>query len=77
MRLIDADKLLEYEIVLNENMELKMVASQFIRTAPTIDAVPVVRCKDCKYWDGGDCYRLGLSLPDDFCSYGKREEELE
>jgi len=40
----------------------------------TDDAVPVVRCKDCKYWDFGDCYRLELSHPDDFCSYGERKE---
>ena len=38
-------------------------------------AVPVVRCKDCKYWDRGNCYRLELSRPDDFCSYGERREE--
>ncbi len=40
-----------------------------------IDTVPVVRCKDCKYWDCGDCYRLELSRPDDYCSYGERREE--
>lgn len=40
------------------------------------DAVEVVRCKDCKYWDYGDCYRLELSRPDDFCSYGELKEEI-
>ena len=45
-----------------------------IENAPTVDAVPVVRCKECKYWDRGDCYRLELSRPDDFCSYGERRE---
>ena len=35
----------------------------------------VVRCKDCKFWDFGDCYRLELSRPDDFCSYGERKAE--
>lgn len=44
-----------------------------LEAAPTIDAVPIVRCKDCVYWERGDCYRLELSLPDDFCSYGKRK----
>ena len=39
------------------------------------DVVEVVRCKDCKYWNNGDCYRLELSRPDDFCSYGERKEE--
>ena len=38
-------------------------------------AVPVVRCKDCKY-TGGDfvCYRgvMVQHKPEDFCSYGER-----
>ena len=47
------------------------------------DAVPVVRCKDCKYWqDNNDGYpheecRWGHGeTPDeeDFCSYGERRE---
>lgn len=54
-------------------------SSQLVRLMvsemPTIDAVEVVRCKDCKYWNNGDCYRLELSRPDDFCSYGERKEE--
>lgn len=39
------------------------------------DIVTVVRCKDCKYWNNGGCYRLELSRPDDFCSYGEKKEE--
>ena len=35
----------------------------------------VVRCKDCKFWGYGDCYRLELSRPDDFCSYGERRTD--
>ena len=38
------------------------------------DVVKVVRCKDCKYWDYGDCYRIELTRPEDFCSYGERDE---
>lgn len=38
------------------------------------ELTPVVRCKVCKHWDFGDCYRLELSRPDDFCSYGERKE---
>ena len=50
---------------------------------PTIDAVPVVRCKDCKYsygnkyctndaWkDEGNTVHIE---PEDFCSYGERKE---
>lgn len=48
------------------------------------DAVRVVRCKDCRYWDCGVCklyseepdqYSSGLKIEmfsDDFCSYGER-----
>ena len=62
----------------------------FLNALPTIDAVPVVRCKDCKCGKvpdmtiQADKYRLcGLysSLPvmpvmrlDDFCSYGERKD---
>ena len=38
------------------------------------DFVRVVRCKDCKHWDFGDCYRQELTRPDDFCSYGERKD---
>ena len=51
------------------------------KDAPTVDVVPVVRCKDCK-WNkhGGSrhplCVRGGMHLksPDDHCSYGERKE---
>lgn len=46
-----------------------------IAKLPAAEVVPVVRCKDCKFWDLGDCYRLELSRPDDFCSYGERKAE--
>lgn len=52
---------------------------------PTIDAVPVVRCKECKHlrdWKDGnmvcwvwtDTWDAAVG-PDDFCSYGERKEE--
>ena len=46
-----------------------------VEDIPAADVAPVVRCKDCKFWDFGDCYRLELSRPDDFCSYGERKAE--
>ena len=48
--------------------------------APTVDAVEVVRCEDCKYLMFSDCYGecskgyIGIVRPDDFCSYGERME---
>ena len=47
----------------------------YIEDAPAADVVEVVRCKDCKHWDFGDCYRQELTRPDDFCSYGERKEQ--
>lgn len=82
MRLIDADALvkdLTYDwcgkpLHGNRKTNYANIRASVI-AQPTIDAVPVVRCKDCKYWDFGDCYRLELSHPDDFCSYGERRDE--
>ena len=53
-----------------------------IEKAPTVDAVPVVRCRECKWLqeddDIGHCDNPdGLdnyAKPDDFCSYGERKE---
>ena len=56
---------------------------QMLIEAPTVEAVEVVRCKDCRnYDDGGYCwfwkYETGMSPnevePDDFCSYGERKD---
>jgi hypothetical protein len=53
-------------------------ASCAVYEAPTVDAVEVVRCKDCKFiHDKGFCTRVaGLTRIklDDFCSYGERKE---
>ena len=48
---------------------------RMVESVPAADVDPVVRCKDCKFWDFGDCYRVELSRPDDFCSYGERKAE--
>lgn len=57
-------------------------AAIMANSAQTIDAVPVVRCKECKYWqqvipNSGNC-RMGFAptaYADDFCSFGERSEE--
>ena len=58
-------------------------AIEIINNAPTIEAEPVVRCKDCKWlYTGYGAYcctkHTGLALikPDgsDFCSNGKRKQ---
>ena len=48
-----------------------------IANAPTVDAVEVVRCWECKYRDGMPgqpnivCWQMH---DDDFCSYGERKD---
>ena len=79
MRLIDADAVkLEVEYGY-DNHGVLLVPYRDIKKSmeatKTVDAVPVVRCKDCKY-TGGDfvCYRgvMVQHKPEDFCSYGER-----
>ena len=54
MRLIDADRALE--IVRDQGIahpnayHLTNYATLILREAPTVDAVEVLRCRDCKYW---------------------------
>lgn len=56
MRLIDADKLIElFTSYISEDKKVvyqpRPLKIDDIKNAPTIDAVPVVRCKDCKYYN--------------------------
>lgn len=63
-------------------------AESEIECAPTLDAVPVIRCKNCKYWHDGKSInfcsilwdddgepKLYQSSADDFCSRAVRKEE--
>ena len=52
-------------------------ATDFLNEVADADVVPVVRCKDCKHWNNGDCYRIELTRPDDYCSYGEKESNNE
>lgn len=86
-RLIDADKLPYIKapiapiLVGDEVVWCNIVYKLHIDNAPTVDAVPVVRCKDCRYgYDdmGGLCCSHGVCVdcvvPEDFfCRYGKRK----
>lgn len=101
MRLVNADEALrlfgeEYEktkeLIHNGETQLDSLAEGFTEAdhiikyvLPTVDAVPVVRCKDCEHYDMGVCLKIysdgNVHLeawqerkPDDFCSYGKRKD---
>lgn len=97
MRLIDGTELLRYFSVSpsGERYKLKDCDGFYIDVhleevqrriidCPSIDAVPVVRCKDCKYYEvdtghtnGVMCLKHGhkwtIPKPDDFCSYAKEK----
>ena len=92
MRLIDAEEL---ERLFNAQIEQGVgVICAFdafydaLQDTPTVDAVEVVRCKDCKWFaDNNDGDWFGCWLfqtiqiipedtpkPDDYCSYGERKD---
>lgn len=77
MRLIDADILKPHEQLEpmgNGRYEyVEVVYKDDIDDAPTIDAVPVVRCKDCSDWNEGHlCKHFNrITGAYDFCSNGR------
>lgn len=74
-RLIDADRALEtvYEqgIAHPNAYHLTNYATLILREAPTVDAVKVVRCKDCMAHNL--CKFEQSQGPDGFCSCGERK----
>ena len=91
MRLIDADKLtknLTYDIAnhpIHGNFKITVASVRAaISNAPVIDAVPVVRCKECWYYQNAKLNKKGFLIcpasgmeitEDDYCSYGERKED--
>lgn len=92
-RLIDANALISYMDECSKESRFRVYygyAKSFIDNAPTIDAVPVVRCLECKYWKqsgskagnsfsemeciGGCEFTKYCRHESDFCSYGERKE---
>ena len=80
-RLIDANAFLEHW---NKEYRHQYANDMFkvaIANFPTVDAVEVVRCKDCKMrcpesvCIAKHCTLSGIPVDDDdFCSYGERRE---
>ena len=74
MRLIDADALIKEA---NADGAYGYVDAKQIADAPTVDAVEIVRCRECKCHNKPPCpMRLSFNWTedDDFCSYGERKE---
>lgn len=78
MRLVDAEQLFCSDCEYKERC--KNVTCD-VKTMPTIDAVPVVRCRECRHYKPEEYFSpctlpqgLECAKPDDFCSYGQRKE---
>ena len=73
MRLIDADELLKHKT------DHDTISTHLIYNAPTVDAVPVIRCKDCKKFvvEEEQAYCLdmfGQCDENGFCSWAERKD---
>ncbi len=76
MRLIDADKFVLALMDASLSSVDEDTILDLVDSIHTVDAVPVVRCRDCKYRDGtpGQPNILCAQMhEDDFCSYGERQ----
>ena len=79
MRLIDAENTNLIDAIGRNAFKDRQDIIDLINNRPTVDAVLVVRCKDCKYHGEGEnyiyCCALQTKCPDDaefFCKYGDR-----
>ena len=93
-RLIDVNKVINsMQKCLDESPDKKHSVGYFafesiiecLKREPTVDAVEVVRCRDCKHaWihpcgyvschrDGRNAYEMTFNI-DSFCSYGEQKE---
>lgn len=93
MRLINADMLMkEYQVKLCCNTDCinctlfqgdgeECLFDRFVKNAPTIDAEPVVRCKECCHYKhykcfAGECFECDVfeysTKETDFCSRAER-----
>ena len=80
MRLIDAENTNLIDAIGRNAFKDRQDIIDLINNQPTVYAVPVVRCKDCKYHDEEEnyiyCWALKMKCPNDsefFCKYGELE----
>lgn len=83
MRLIDADAFIEeaQKRIDMQDMYLPVHIKELVLDEmPTVDAEPVIRCKDCKWLGKSGCAVLIVDesdkpKEDDFCSWAERKEK--
>lgn len=87
-RYIDADNVkLKGICIFDQNLEILVPLSDVrkaLQMTPTADAVEVVRCKDCRFFDSydkvedfdGQCVVRNCETDkEEFCSYGSKNKE--
>ena len=70
MRLIDLDSDYIQETLYRRGFKTRQDIEEWLNFAPIIDAVPVVRCRDCKHSDA-ECHKDGLR----YCMRGIRADD--
>lgn len=79
MRLIDIEAEVCADCVCRDKCDRQAYCRA--KAMQTVDAVPVVRCRDCRSYNKpktGWCeVHLDSEHPDDYCSYGKRKDGAE
>ena len=85
-RLIDADEaIIDFGFEWDDIPPTREEFVHFLKKQKTVDAVPVVICRDCIHYFSGACLKIysdgNVSQDawqerneDDFCSYGERKE---
>ena len=83
MRLIDLDSEYIQETLYRRGFKTRKDIEEWLNNVPTIDAVPVVRCKDCiRQYDTDECPMCFLiegkyyeyTNENGFCDRGERKE---
>lgn len=84
-RLIDADTIFDGKLLMvrAEAYDAVHAVIEKINNAPTVDAVPVVRCKDCQFFhkygfklEYTECTHFDCDVTEDgYCWWGERRED--
>lgn len=82
-RLIDADILLGYVNKYDKGQPVGKALRAMLEKSPTVDAVPVIRCKDCIRWRRSKSDTAAMvcdwdwyeKTENDFCSWAKRRDD--
>lgn len=84
MRLIDADILLGYVNKYDRGQPVGKALRAMLEKSPTVDAVPVIRCRDCEDWTDADtehiagyCHRKEveeITFSFEYCCWAERKD---